>query len=92
MSFTRIKVTYKGKSFEAANFLEYTQKTRDLYEKEVDVPTKNGVIISLFEMSLHEWDKMFFAPYKPYQKIAIARTWYRTSMGLEVGEEPNIVY
>jgi len=92
MSSTRIKVTYKGRSYEAANFLDYTENTRNLYEKEVDVPTKNGVIISLFEMSLHEWDKMFFVTHKPYQKLAIAKAWYRTSVGLEFGEEPNVIY
>lgn len=88
----RVRVSYKGKVFEVKNFLEFTQKTRDLFEKEVDTATKFAVLTSLFETTLGPWQEMEFKTLDPYGKMMIARAWYNTSVGANQGEEPNIVY
>jgi hypothetical protein len=88
----RIKVSYKGNVFVVKNYLDFTQKTRDLYEKETDIGVQNSVIISLFQMTLSTFQELIFSPLSSRAKLSLAKAWHQTSIGVIQKEEPNIVY
>ena len=88
----RVKVSYKGKVFVVKNYLDFTEKTRALYEKESDTGVKNAVIISLFQMTLSPFQEIEYRSLSGGDKLKLSKAWYKTSVGIIEKEEPNIVY
>lgn len=92
MLFTRVRIKYKGTTFDCTNFFSLSTTNQDNYQNSVGV-VKMGILIQMFKSALFGMDQMTFDTYTEAEKFTLASAWYEQSEKIVLNrEEPNIVY
>jgi ABC-type microcin C transport system permease subunit YejB len=90
--FTRVRMKYKGMTFDCTNFFSLSSSNQDGYQ---NAPERDKPVIlgTLFRSALFGRDQMVFDTFTVSERLYLASHWYKMSEKIVLNkEEDNIVY